>query len=386
MITKLRIILTLLVGLTSILVTAPVLAATPPPATADSASPATPTEMPDTYYRGRVTAITDSGVAEMDGQQQAWQTLRVELLNGDEQGKKITVDNGKSYVVGVFQTYAVGDDVVVVKPFPTPGAKTDFYYITDRYRTNGLIIVSLVFFALAIYFGRMRGFTSIIGLVFSVFILFYGIIPRIIHGADPFWTCLIGACAIMLVSLYLSHGFNRRTSIALVSTFLSLGLAVLIDLLFVHIAHLSGNGAEEAFYLQFSTFTIDLRGLLLGGILIGVLGVLDDVTTGQVAAIEEIHDANPTLGFAQLYRKGISVGREHIASLVNTLVLAYVGASFPLLILYSSRQSQPLWITLNSNFMAEEIVRTLVGSAVLVMAVPLTTLLAASFYARRSHS
>ena len=166
----------------------------------------------------------------------------------------------------------------------------------------------------------------------------------------------------------------------MLSSILSLGLAVAVDLLFVYLAKLSGAGTEEAFYLQFGSTSFNLKGILLGGIILGVLGVLDDVTTGQVAAVEEIHLANTSFKFKELYKRGLSVGREHIASLVNTLVLAYVGVSFPLLLLYNSQKLQPFWLVINSNFMAEEIVRTLVGSVVLVVAVPLTTFLAAMFY------
>ncbi len=347
------------------------------------APPTSTQELPDVYSRAKVVKILETGTTQLDGQPQEYQKLQLEILNGDEKGKQISINNGLDYVVGTFQKYKEGETVVVAKSPNSPGANKDFYYITDRYRANDLIFVTLIFFALAIYFGRKRGFTSIIGMLFSVLVIFYFIIPHITKGSDPLWTCIAGAVAIILLSLYLSHGFNRRTTIALVSTLLALGLAIIIDVAFVHIAKLAGNGTEEAFYLQFDSFNINLQGLLLGGIIIGVLGVLDDVTTGQAAAIEEIYDANNSLTFADLYRKGLSVGREHIASLINTLVLAYVGASFPLLLLYSTQKLQPLWVTMNSNFIAEEIVRTLVGSSVLVIAVPLTTLLAALWFSRQ---
>lgn len=340
-------------------------------------------ELPDTYYRAQVIQIVQTGTTQFDGKNQDWQTLQLQILNGDEKDKKITLDNGKNYVVGMFEKYAVGDKLVIAKPPSEPGGLKNVYYIYDRYRSHDLAILTLIFFGLAVYFGRKRGLTSIIGMLFSVVIIFYFIIPHILKGGNPFLTCLAGAIVIILLSLYFSHGFNRRTTIALLSSFLTLGLAVVIDLLFVHVAQLVGIGTEEAFYLQFDNFKINLQGVLLGGILIGVLGVLDDVTTGQAAAIEEIFTANNTLTFRQLYDSGLSVGKEHIASLINTLVLAYVGASFPLLLLYSSQKLQPLWVTLNNNFIAEEIVRTLVGSTVLVIAVPLTTLLSAYFYSQR---
>ena len=348
---------------------------------AESTGPAA--EIPEVYYRAKVLKILEEGKKDIDGTAQEYQKLELEIVNGPEKGKHIFIDHGGSFIIGTYQKVTKGEVVVIANPPATPGAPENFYYIIDKYRANGLIIAAIIFLALAIYFGRKRGLTSIIGLIFSVLVIFYYIIPSIAHGNNPLVTCIIGAIAIILVSLYLSHGFNRRTTIALLSTLICLGLAIIIDLLFVHLAKLTGTGTEEAFFLQFDNTSINLRGLFLGGILLGVLGVLDDVTTSQVATIEEISAANPALTFEKLYQSGLSVGREHIASLINTLVLAYVGVSFPLLLLYSTQKSQQVWVMLNSNFIAEEIVRTLVGSSVLVIAVPLTTILAAFFYSRK---
>jgi len=160
---------------------------------------------------------------------------------------------------------------------------------------------------------------------------------------------------------------------------------MVLALFFVSVAQLSGTGSEEALLLNVSsTMQINLRGLLLGGMIFGVLGVLDDVTTAQAAAVDEIKKANPKLGFEELYQGGISVGKEHIVSLVNTLVLAYIGSSFPLLLLFSLNQGVPLWITLNSEFIMEEVIRTLVGSTALIFAVPITTVMAAFVFARHT--
>lgn len=340
-------------------------------------------QLADSYYRAVVTRILEAGKENVDGQMQDYQKLEMQILNGPSSGQMITIDNGGQFTIGQYQPASVGETLVIAKPAATPGVDQSFYYIVDKYRLTMLGLLAAIFFGLAFYFGRKRGVTSIIGMLFSVLVLFYWVIPHILAGGDALTTSVIGAVVIIVLSLYLSHGFNRRTSIALLSTLIALVLAVVIDLVFVHVAKLSGIGTEEAFYLQFDTIKINMQGLLLGGIIIGVLGVLDDVTTGQTAAIEEIFTANPSLDFKHLYKSGLSIGREHIASLINTLVLAYVGAAFPLLLLYSSQQLQPLWVTLNSNFIAEEVVRTLVGSSVLVVAVPLTTLLAAWFYSRR---
>jgi len=337
-------------------------------------------ELTDTYYRAKVVQILEEGQEEVDGQKQLHQKIELELLNGGKKGERILVDHGGSFEITPHQKVSKGEVVVLAHPPRTFGTVRDVYYIVDKYRLPALFYLAVIFFIAAVYFGRRRGFTAILGLIFSVLIIFYFIIPRILAGGDPLKICLFGSLMLLFVSLYLSHGFNKRTSIALLSSILSLGLAVVVDLLFVYLAKLSGAGTEESFYLQFGDTSFNLKGILLGGIILGVLGVLDDVTTGQVAAVEEIHLANTSFKFKELYKRGLSVGREHIASLVNTLVLAYVGASFPLLLLYNSQKLQPFWLVINSNFMAEEIVRTLVGSVVLVMAVPLTTFLAATFY------
>ncbi len=340
-------------------------------------------DLSDTYYRAKVLAIIETGEKEVEeGQVLKYQKLELEILNGNEKGKHITIDHGGSFVVSESQMVQVGEKVLLAKTPDLPGGR-EIYYIIDKYRVNNLAFITFVFFGLAIYFGRRRGLTSVIGLIFSILVIFYFIIPRIIHGSNPFLVCIIGALVILFTSLYISHGFSRRTSVALLASVVSLALAIVINIIFVSIAKLSGSGAEEVFYLQFSSAHIDLRGLLLGGIIIGVLGVLDDVTTSQTAAVEEISLANSGLGFKELYASGISIGREHIASLINTLVLAYVGVSLPLLLLYSSQKTQPFLMTINSAFIAEEIVRTLVGSAALVLAVPITTGLAAWFCSRR---
>lgn len=340
-------------------------------------------EQQDSYFRAKVTEILAEGTEDVDGVQQEHQKVKLQILDGTQQGKIIIIDHGGTFAIQAYQKVWLGEIVIVAQPPPaTTLNNQEVYYIVDAYRTPNLIVAATIFLALAIFFGRKRGLTSIIGLALSVVIIFYFIIPRIAAGGSPFGVSLIGSLAIIILTLYLSHGLNRRTTIALVSTLVTLGLAILIDYAFVHLANLSGNGTEEAFYLQFNNAALDVRGILLGGIIIGVLGVLDDVTTGQAAAIEEVHTANPSLNFASLFRSGLSVGREHIASLINTLLLAYVGASFPLLLLFNTQKTLPVWVTLNSNFMAEEIIRTLVGSATLVIAVPLTTLFAALFYSQ----
>lgn len=340
--------------------------------------PSTPVEQTEAYVRAKVVSILEEGEKDTDGEKQPYQKVSLEILHGPEKGKRVVVDHGDSFVIQGFKKVKIGEKIVLAKP--ANAARDDIYYIADQYRGTNLILVVLFFFALAILLGRKRGVMAILGMIFSALVIFYFIAPRILQGSNPFLLSVIGGSFILIFSLYLSHGFNKRTSVALAGSLITLGFAVIINLIFVSVTYLSGSGSEEAFYLQGELKNIDLKGLLLGGIIIGVLGVLDDITTAQVASVEEVAKANPRLTFKELYQSGLSVGREHIASLVNTLVLAYVGVSFPLILLYSMRENLPLWMLLNSNFIAEEIVRTVVGSSALIIAVPISTALAAYIF------
>ncbi|MEK7569907.1 MAG: YibE/F family protein [Patescibacteria group bacterium] len=337
--------------------------------------------VPDEYVVAKVVAIPDQGMTELGGVPQPYQEVELEITRGPEKGKRITVAHGGEITIRDYQKVTVGERVVLLKNVGVDGEVA--YYIADHYRLPSLAWVVAIFFGLVVFFGRWRGFTSIIGIAVSIVVLASFIIPRILNGSSPLGMSLVGAVIIAVISLYVAHGFNRRTSIALGSTLITLGLAAGLALLFVSLAKLSGVGTEEAFYLQFGALeNLNLKGLLLGGIIIGALGVLDDITTGQTAAVAQIHEANPDLSRRELVRRGLVVGREHIASLVNTLVLAYAGAAFPLLLLFSMNTEVPLWTTLNSEMVAEEVIRTLVGSSALVLAVPIATLLAAKFIVR----
>lgn len=339
---------------------------------------------PDEFYVGKVVEILKEEAEDHQGVKLIYQEVSIEIIKGDLKGTKLEIRHGGGTDLPAYQRVKKGEKVVI--------AKTEFlgeveYYIADKYRLNALLTILLIFFAIVISFSRWKGLASIVGLVITILILVQFIVPRIIEGHSPLWTGFIGAVIIALLSLFAAHGFNKRTAVALVSTLLTLVVASLLALLFVSFAKLFGIGTEEAFYLQLSPLqTINLQGLLLAGIVIGALGVLDDVTTAQTAAVEELKKANASFSFSELYHRGLSVGKEHIASLVNTLVLAYAGTSLPLFLLFSTNKTQPLWTLLNSDFMAEEIVRTLVGSTALVLAVPISTLLAAYFFAKQNKS
>ena len=196
---------------------------------------------------------------------------------------------------------------------------------------------------------------------------------------------LVAAVVIAVAALYLTHGVNDMTTVALLGTFAALAVTAVLAALFTDLAHFTGFGSEDAFYLRFASAQIDVRGLILAGIIIGSLGVLDDVTVTQASAVWQLHEANPGYSVRQLYSAAITIGRDHIASTVNTLVLAYAGASLPLLLLFAGA-GRSLSEVAVGELVAVEVVRTLVGSIGLVATVPLTTALAAVVVTRRAEA
>ncbi len=249
------------------------------------------------------------------------------------------------------------------------------YQIVDLQRGPPLLVLAVVFALAVVAVGRWRGLAALAGLGVTFALLTLFVLPALLEGRDPLQVAIVGSAAIMFVALYLSHGVSVRTTVALFGTLVSLGLTGALAALFVAVGSFSGLVSEEAIFLSASSAEIDLRGLLLAGILIGALGVLDDVTVTQTSAVFELHAANPRLGRARLAAGAMRIGRDHIASTVNTLVLAYAGASLPLLLLFVLA-AQPVTDTLTNEVVAQEVVRALVGGLGIVASVPLTTALA----------
>lgn len=245
------------------------------------------------------------------------------------------------------------------------------YQYAERDRRVVILVLALVFAATVVALGRMRGVAALAGLVISVAILILFILPAIMAGRDAVFVALVGGGAIALVSLYLAHGYNPLTHVAALGAFSALVLTTVLSWLVVEVAAFSGLTSEESFLLL-AVPDLDLSGLILAGIVLGAIGALDDVTVTQASAVWEVHSANPTLGSSELFDSGIRVGRDHIVSTVNTLLLAYAGASLPLLLFFTI-SAQSFGFIANSEVVAVEIVRTLVGSIGLVAAVPITT-------------
>jgi uncharacterized membrane protein len=296
---------------------------------------------------------------------------RVRLLEGPDRDQVIDLQEQPEVGAGI--RLEIGDTVVLGY---FPGAGEGFEYsFADRQRLGPLLLLVGMFVLAVVGLGRLQGLRALLGLGASLLVLTAFVLPAILEGANPLAVALVGSAAIAVAALYLSHGVNAWTTTALIGTLASLTLVGVLATVFVGAADFSGLAEEEASFLQLTAGQIDLRGLLLGGIVIGALGVLDDVTVTQVSAVWELQAANPGYGRWDLYRSALRIGRDHIASTVNTLVLAYAGASLPLFLLFT-QADQGLVDVLNGESVAVEVVRALTGSIGLVASVPLTTALA----------
>ncbi|MFE7897093.1 YibE/F family protein [Streptomyces sp. NPDC057424] len=295
-------------------------------------------------------------------------TIRVD--SGDDKGRTFTE------IVQPDQSRQLHEDQKVVVAYEPSAPKDLQYSVTDINRRLPLGLLAGIFAVAVVVVGRLRGVMALVSLAISFMVLNFFILPAILQGSNPLVVAVVGASAIMLVALYLCHGLSARTSVAVLGTLISLLLIGILGSAFIDWAALTGNTDDNTGLIHGLYPTIDMSGLLLAGIIIGSLGVLDDVTVTQTSAVWELHEANPSMGWRGLYRAGIRIGRDHIASVVNTLVLAYAGAALPLLLLFSIAQSS-VGTVANSELVAEEIVRTLVGSIGLVASVPVTTALAA---------
>jgi uncharacterized membrane protein len=267
---------------------------------------------------------------------------------------------------------SVGDEIVLGY-FPS----TNSYFYADRDRGGSLVWLTGLFAIVVIALGRLRGVLALFGMVVTLVVLVAFVAPSALDGNDPLLVSVVAAAAIAFVSLYLTHGFTPTTTVALAGTLSALGLTLGLSWAFFKFAEFSGLATHESLILPFIAENLDVGALVLGGAVIGALGALDDVTVTQVSTVAELRNQNPTLPTSELFASGIRVGRDHIASTVNTLLLAYAGASMPLLLLFAV-SDQALSDVANSEVIAIEIVRTLCGSIGLVAAVPITTALAAS--------
>ncbi len=297
--------------------------------------------------------------------------LEVDLLEGPDAGERIELEVNTDG----FPPIAAGDRVLLDRTTDVDGELR--YFITDFQRLPTLLWLLGLFVVTVLVISRWHGLRSLLGLGLSLLLVVRFVVPAIIAGTSPPLVALVGAMAIMIITLYLTHGVNEMTTSAIVGTGGALVLTVALGSLFIDRGKITGFASDDAVFARFAVENLDLQGLVLAGLIIAALGVLDDVTISQASTVFALHDTDRRLSWSVLFSRAMRVGRDHIASVVNTLFLAYTGASIALLLLFYTG-GVPVGEILNSEILAEEIIKTVVGSLGLIAAVPLTTALAAS--------
>lgn len=334
---------------------------------------------------GLITKVIITGKETFRNELTEYQELEITLTQEKDRGENIVVkhfliEGDASNPFG--EEYRVGDKIKLVVNQSETNEK--IYTIDGKIKRDSLITLGIIFVVVVVVVGRVWGAFSLVGLSLSFLVIFKLIIPLIIRGTNPMFAAVLGAILIVPITFYISHGINKKTHVGVISTIISLIFTGLLAVYFVEATHLTGFASEEAGFLQVErSGSIDIRGLLLAGIIIGTLGILDDVTIGQSSTVQQLKKANPKMKLLELYNNGMKVGQDHIASMVNTLMLVYSGSALPLLLLFFGSQKSFLEI-LEYELIAEEIVRMLVGSIGLVLAAPLATILAAYVFSRNS--
>ncbi len=302
----------------------------------------------------------------------------VKVTGGPDAGTSTFLNTQES--TGV-RPYREGDRLVLGRSTDPTGRVT--YYISDYQRRFPLLALAALFAVVVVALGRWRGLAALAGLAVTVVVLAAFTLPAIADGRDATAVALVTAAVVLLFTLYVAHGASLRTTTALLGTLCALALTAVLSAVFVGAAHLTGLSSDAGTILPSAGVGINLQGLILAGAIIGALGVINDATVTQASSVWELRLMGGDAGFGQLYRSAMRIGRDHIASTIYTLVLAYAGAALPLLLVFTLA-NRHLVDVLSGDLVAEEIVRTLVGSIGLVASVPLTTALASFIVTRAS--
>ncbi len=323
-----------------------------------------------------ITKVISEDEREIEGTETSAfvQKLEARILSGTKEGILVTFENE-------LIPLRAGDDVYLHYLKTING--DEYFIFTDFKRHTQLWVLGGLFVGMLLLFSGWHGMRALFSLFLSIGAIVFGLVPLMLAGYDPILVSLCVSAVVLAVVLFFTHGFNAQSSIAFLGTFAAVLVTCAIAWVSVSSMRLSGFGSDAAVSLNFATRgTLDFGGLLLGSIIIGILGMLDDVSITQVSVVRQLKRANNVLSGYELYARAIQVGKDHLGSLVNTLALAYVGVSLPMVLLFANADA-PLALTLNQEVVAAEFVRIIVGSIGLILAVPLTTFFAASYYGKR---
>lgn len=334
----------------------------------------------DVTYNATIKKIVEQKNIEVEGNKQLYQKLEVMIDEGDQKGQSVIIENGNLPLANIVM-YKEGDRVTVNVEKDLEG--NNVYNINDFIRTDSLTLLVIIFILMILAVAKLRGLSAMVSMVITFLIIFNYILPQIIAGENPVFVAIVGSVMIIPVTFYMSHGFNKKTTVAIVGTVVAMIITGILASIFIEIGKLTGLSSEEAGFLAtIKQGQLNMKGVLLAGIVIGATGVLDDITVAQAATVAQLKQASEKMKVSQLYTSAMNVGQDHIASMINTLILVYAGAALPLMLIFVNNP-HPFAEIVNYEFIAEEIIRTLVGSIGLVAAVPITTLIAALVFGKK---
>ena len=323
-----------------------------------------------TYVKAQTVAVLSQSIEQIAGTDTSspYQTITAKLLDGPDAGQVIRVDN--DYLM------MKPGDVFYFRHTVNTSEGVDFYSVSDPYRLPVLEFFIGLFLVCLFIFGGKQGIRGLLALLASLFFIGWMLLPGILHGYSPILVSVGVSSLIIILGSYITHGFNRATTAAVIGMIATIIVTGLLAYLAIHWAHLSGFTSEESTDLNFNTHgTIDFVGLLLGSMLIGLLGVLYDAAISQAVAVEELFSIGGDVHPRHVFTRAMRIGREHIGALVNTLAITYVGISLPLILLFE-QSNLNLLLTINQEVFATEILRMMIGSIGLILAVPITTAVA----------
>ncbi|MCB9802978.1 YibE/F family protein [Candidatus Nomurabacteria bacterium] len=338
------------------------------------------TQQEEIFKAKVIEILAEKEIIDESGLNFIQQNLRLKGLSGNFKNQEIVFEGISDFQILSSRQYALGDRVMVISSINDDGSS--YFFVSDYDRTNPIILLSFIFIFSVLVIGRWKGFRSLLALIASFLVILKFIIPQILAGTNPVLVSVLGGIFILFFAIYLTQGFNIKAHLANLSLIISLLFTAFLSAMFTALAQLSGYAGEETVFLfDLAQGSLNLQGLLLAGILIGTLGVLDDVIISQVSTVEQIKQANPSLSKKEVYKMSAKVGVDHITSMINTLFFAYAGAALPLLILFAKSDVIGLNLSqaINNEMVATEIIRTLLGSIGIILAIPISNWLASWF-------
>ena len=328
-------------------------------------------------FKAQVIEILDEATKEReDGSIFRQQNLKLKALEGEREGEEFIYYGISDIEVASEKSYKIGDKVFV--DVFTADNKEETVYVTEYVRSQALWYLVIIFIVVFLVIGKTKGIRALLSLILTFVIIIKFMLPLILAGHDPFFVSLIGGLLIMTLVIYLTEGWQKKSHLAIISVIASLLVTLILSLIFTNLSRLTGMAQEETvFLLGLGDLSINFKGLLLAGMLIGAIGVLDDIIVSQIEAVERIYEANPSLPTKKVFSLAFKIGNTHLGTMVNTLFLTYAGAALPLLLIFTLGQETGLSLSraLNSEVITTEIIRTLVGSIGVMSAMPIATFL-----------